>query len=521
VEIQTAPLPVPEFVALTNRSLATIAGLEKYRGNLYNWYDTQTLRPLGDAPFISSVDSGNLIASLYTLRSGTLALLRQPLLGSQLFSGLRAHLQLVRSQGFALDVFSQLTLFAPDDSPVEWIAALPATEVALTAPANLPATKCEDSWWLTETRRRVRALFVLLQDHMPWLLPEYEPLRKWPGLAIPKDAYAHTINEAIAFGECLQESLIRARPEFADNPPVLALGERLRAVLPEALQNLRCIVTALRGIADQADGFLNEADLGFLVDPGRQILSIGYDVCAQKLHDGCYDIIASEARVATFLAIARDEIPAQSWFKLGREHTRAFGRLLLYSWTGTMFEYLMPALWLRSYPETLITRTLAACVQVQRSFALSLNSPWGISESGTSRKDDLGHYQYRAYGVPQIALWIEATAGPVISPYSSFLALSVDSLAALRNLRRMDSFGWVGAYGYYEAADYSTDSSKPVLVREWMAHHQGMSLLAILNLLHDEVVQRWFHANPEVKATELLLHEMPFSTSVLRARLKE
>jgi hypothetical protein len=160
-------------------------------------------------------------------------------------------------------------------------------------------------------------------------------------------------------------------------------------------------------------------------------------------------------------------------------------------------------------------------VQVQRAFAHSLNIPWGISESGASRKDHLGHYHYQAFGVPQIALWIEATAGPVVSPYSSFLALASDSVSALRNLHRMASAGWVGDFGFYEAADYSTASGKPVLVREWMAHHQGMSLLAILNLLHDNVVQRWFHDNPEVQATELLLHEMPVSESVLRARLKE
>jgi hypothetical protein len=232
-------------------------------------------------------------------------------------------------------------------------------------------------------------------------------------------------------------------------------------------------------------------------------------------------MIASEARIATFLAIARDEIKQESWFKLGREHTRAFGQFLLLSWTGTMFEYLMPALWMRSYPDTLISRTLAAVVRVQRDFARSLNIPWGISESGVSRKDHLGHYHYQAFGVPQIALWIDATSGPVVSPYSSFLALAVDSVDALRNLRRMASAGWVGAFGFYEAADFSSSSGKPVLVREWMAHHQGMSLLAILNLLHDNVVQRWFHANPEVQSAELLLHEIPVSKSVLKTRLKE
>ena len=170
---------------------------------------------------------------------------------------------------------------------------------------------------------------------------------------------------------------------------------------------------------------------------------------------------------------------------------------------------------------SVISRTLGACVRVQRAFARDLNISWGISESGGSHKDDAGHYHYQAYGIPQIALWDGATAGPVISPYSSFLALGVDAITALRNLRRMASMGWIGAFGFYESADFSGSSKKPALVREWMAHHQGMSLLAILNLLHDNRVQRWFHANPEVKATELLLHELPVGNSVLKARLKE
>jgi hypothetical protein len=514
-------LTAPEFVALTNRSLATITKLQKYRGHLYNWYDTQTLEPLSDAPFVSSVDSGNFVASLYTLRSGALALLRQPLLGRQLFSGVRAHWQLVRSHKRAPTSFAQLYPPAADASMAVWFPWLSAIQTALTQASNSSAKQHEDSWWLNETSHRIRAIFALVQDNMPWLLPEYAPLRELPDLATPQDAHKLTIDEAIVFSGQLEERLVQSLPQFVNNAQLLALGEKLRASLPVAAQNLRSIGAALRGIAQQADHLVQETEFAFLADPGRQILSIGYDVRAQKLHEACYDMIASEARIAMFVAIARDEIQQQSWFMLGREHTRAFGHFLLLSWTGTMFEYLMPALWMRSYPETLISRTLTACVQVQRAFARSHGIPWGISESGASRKDDLGHYHYQAFGVPQTALWVEAAAGPVVSPYSSFLALAVDSLGAIRNLRRMASVGWVGAFGFYEAADYSTASGKPVLVREWMAHHQGMSLLAILNLLHDNVVQRWFHANPEIQATELLLHEIPVSESVLRARLKD
>ena len=258
-------------------------------------------------------------------------------------------------------------------------------------------------------------------------------------------------------------------------------------------------------------------DFAFLVDKGRQLLSIGYEVRTGKLHSATYDMLASEARIATFIAVARGELSQQGWFKMARVHTMAYGHAILLSWTGTMFEYLMPALWMRNYPDTLISRSLSAAVAIQREFARPLGIPWGISESGYGKKDDAGHYHYQAYGVPAIALKWDAEAGPVISPYSTFLALGVDRPEALRNLRRMESMKWVGAYGFYEAADYSESTSKPVVVREWMAHHQGMAMMALLNLLGNDAVQRWFHANPEFQATELLLHEKPIREAGLKA----
>lgn len=281
------------------------------------------------------------------------------------------------------------------------------------------------------------------------------------------------------------------------------------------------MASQLRDIARRAELLAEDTEFGFLVEPHRRILSIGYDVRAQKLNQSCYDMLASEARIATFLAVARGELPQQSWFKLARDYIRVFDTYVILSWTGTMFEYLMPSLWMRSYPHTLIAHMLTACVQVQQAFGRSHGIPWGISESGAAKKDDGGHYSYHAYGVPQLALFYDATAGPVVSPYSSYLALGVDSVEAMRNLRRMASAGWIGAYGFYESADYTTPSKKGELVREWMAHHQGMSLLAILNCLHDDVAQEWFHANPLMQSAELLLHESPTDKATLKAMMKD
>ena len=181
----------------------------------------------------------------------------------------------------------------------------------------------------------------------------------------------------------------------------------------------------------------------------------------------------------------------------------------------------MPSLWMRSYPGTLIDQTQKAAVHAQTEFTRGLRIPWGISESGSARKNESGDYHYFAYGIPRLALWFEAAAGPVVSPYSSFLALSVDHKEALRNLRRMDSERWVGPFGFYESADFTASLRAPTLTREWMAHHQGMSLLAIVNLLSGNIVQRWFHANPLIRSAELLLQEIPVNRAVLRAQLKE
>jgi hypothetical protein len=186
-----------------------------------------------------------------------------------------------------------------------------------------------------------------------------------------------------------------------------------------------------------------------------------------------------------------------------------------------MFEYLMPALWMRAYSGTMLAHTQDACAKVQQAFGREHGIPWGVSESGASQRNDRGDYHYFAYGIPRLALWFEASAGPVISPYSTFLALSVDPPGAIHNLRRMQAARWVGAYGFYEAADFSVRSRRPVLVREWMAHHLGMSLLGITNLLSNNIVQQWFHEHPMIQTAERLLQEVPVNPAVLKARLQE
>jgi cyclic beta-1,2-glucan synthetase len=510
-------ITVPEYASLTASSLDSIGKLRKLRGHLYNWYDTQTGAPLEANPFVSSVDSGNFVASLYTLRAGTRDLLKKPLLSPQLFAGLRVHWEVMQKEGKLPQSVARLRLPHKSASITEWLIWLHSAELAFAQALSAPEPKVHP-WWFPETERRVRAILVLVRDCMPWLQPYFAPLRKVANLSISEHAETLTIDQLIEFAEALQ---IKLAPASEVREQGESLSAMLLAYLPDAIRNLKNLATSLRSIAHRSEVFAEDTEFGFLVNKGRQILSIGYDVNKGRIHDASYDMLASEARIASFLAIARGEMPQPGWFKLSRDYTFAYGTYALISWTGTMFEYLMPALWMRSYPGTLLSGAINAAVQVQQGFARRLGIPWGISESGSARKDDAGHYHYLAYGIPDIALFDEATAGPVISPYSTFLALGVDTDESLRNLRRMAAEGWVGAYGFYEAVDFTQGTRKGEVVREWMAHHQGMSLLAILNCLRGNIVQEWFHSNALIQSAELLLHEMPMSKALLKASLRE
>jgi cyclic beta-1,2-glucan synthetase len=292
------------------------------------------------------------------------------------------------------------------------------------------------------------------------------------------------------------------------------LFEELKTLLIQARSNAAFLAESLRKLGVQAGQMADAMDFAFLLDPRRKLMSVGFDTQSHQLQNSCYDLLATESRIAIFVAIAKEDIPQDSWFLLGRGHTLDHGRPVLLSWTGTMFEYLMPSLWMRSYPNTLLDRARVAAVRSQQAYAAHRGVPWGISESAYFKLDEHGNYQYQAFGLPQLSLMRRESNPLVISPYSTFLALSVDPPASLRNLRRMQTLGWFGSYGFYESADYTTARGRfrwsgCQIVRCWMAHHQGMSLLSIANLLCDNVGQRWFHADTRVQATELLLQEKP------------
>ena len=508
-------LTAPEFAEQTLRTLASSAALLKYRGHLLNWYDTRTLQPLSPA-FVSSVDSGNLLTSLWTLQQGSLERLRQPLLQARLSEGLQDYLRiLVKARTFPRKLLSGLERQLKTDNWFVPILELPVSVFESTLP-NLKKSKRAEStkWFAEQARLRVEAVQQTIANYAPWYLLEFAVLRDDPAINL-KLLDKISLEQIPDFIVRLEERLQAAIK--ADNPDAKKkLCRQLSGLLPSARTMVERLIGDLEAIAAEAGKFADEMDFTFLLNSNRNLMSIGFNVDTEQLNTPCYDLLATESRTAVFVAIAKEDFPQESWFLLGRPHTLDGGRPVLLSWTGTLFEYLMPSLWMRSYPNTLLERSRIAAVRAQQACGTHEGTPWGISESAYFKLDEAGNYQYHAFGLRQLAMRKPEIDAHIISPYSSFLALSVDPEAALRNLRRMEDMGWFGSYGFYESADYTSAHRKLwqpryQLVRCWMAHHQGMSLLAIANLLQNNVVQKWFHNERRVQATELLLHEKPVS----------
>lgn len=505
-------LTVPEFAERTLRTLATIESLKKHHGHLLNWYDTRTLQPLAPL-FVSSVDSGNLLASLWTLQQGCLERLRQPVLQPCLSEGFLEYLRVLSAgRAFPRKLLLSCERLRNTDSWLQSILGLPEAVFKQTnetiAKSKRPA---QIEWFAEEAALRLRSIQSAVSEYSPWCSPDFAALRD--------DA---TINIKLLDSIALQElprfidqliSQIERGLESTTQGEELRYA-RLRDQLLKAKSNIERLIADIRTIANKAGRLADEMDFELLLDNRRKLMSVGFDVETHHLHAACYDLLGTESRTAVFVAIAKEDIPQESWFLLGRAHTLDGGRPVLLSWTGTMFEYLMPSLWMRTYPNTLLERSRTAAVRAQQTYAARKGVPWGISESAYFKLDEAGNYQYYAFGLPHLALRARETNALVISPYSTFLSLNTDPVGAVRNLLKMADMGWFGSYGFYEAADFTSTRGRlwrgrPRLVRCWMAHHQGMSLLALANFLNDDVVQKWFHAERRVQATELLLHEKP------------
>jgi cyclic beta-1,2-glucan synthetase len=452
-----------ETIERLEASLTTISELAHFRGHLYNWYDTRDRRPL-EPRYISTVDSGNLAGHLIAVANACRELIDVPLTPEAMFGGVGDAIRLSR---LAIADWSSRKKADPLLFK-EFEAALDALDTAVSA-----AAESKYSVPIPDLAQRAAIIVDMAQ------------------------AFAEADNASIeilfwtrAIQRTIDSHARDASRTDADNAAFTA-----RALALE--------ITA-RQMAEAME-------FSFLVDPRRKLLSIGYLVAEGRLDESCYDLLASEARLASFYAIAKGDLPSRHWFRLGRAVTPVEHGAALVSWSGSMFEYLMPSLVMRAADGSLLEATNQLIVRRQIAFGKERKLPWGISESAYSARDLEFTYQYSNFGVPGLGLKRGLGENAVVAPYATALATMIDPGGAMRNFTRLADLGASGRYGFYEAVDYTRarlpDDADFTIICAFMAHHQGMTIVAIANALFDGAMRARFHAEPAIKATELLLQE--------------
>jgi len=497
-------LSVGGLIERTRQAFATMNRLERYRGHFYNWYETRTLETLKPL-YISSVDSGNLAGHLLTLGPGLLELADRTILAPEVFAGLLDSLALARERLGNVTGLARLEadlLNAPTSLREGW-AVLERTlsELDLIIAAN--AGDEGGRAWLRTLQSDCRAHRDEVLSLAPWLL-----LAPW---SPPAGATAELSERLCALDRGLtlrqvSELSHSTVPGVESCPASAALAQSLREASERATERIR----ALTGLIQQSEEFA-QMDFTFLFDSARSLFSIGYNVAERRRDASFYDLLASEARLGSYVAIAQGQVPQDHWFALGRLLVAVRKEPVLVSWSGSMFEYLMPLLVMPNYDHTLLEQTCAGAVRQQIDYGRLRRVPWGISESGFNVTDVHANYQYRAFGVPGLGLKRGLADDLVIAPYASVMALMVAPHEACENLQRLAGEGRQGEYGFYEAVDYTPARLPPgqssAIVFSYMIHHQGMSLLALAYALLDCPMQRRFMACPQLRAADLLLQE--------------
>ncbi len=527
-------------------TLETMGRLERFRGHFYNWYDTRDLRPL-DPKYVSSVDSGNLAGHLIALSSACREIGRS-VAGAHWIAGLEDALELARECLLALpddgrvqkstrrelgDSFDRLSNSLRNPSTAPAAVAGQLAELALYADragelARRLAQERNDSagtdllTWTEALRGSIRSHRNDVAQLLPWA----------PLVAVDADIVASApADEAVRLlfvampsladlpARC--EAAIRALTRDGGDPAIeakrsddtLARAAAFLAALGGSARAARSLGERLERLDDTVKAMFKAMEFGFLLDPARQLLSIGYQVNESALDPSCYDLLASEARLASFVAIAKGDVPARHWFRLGRAVTPVGRGSALISWSGSMFEYLMPSLVMRAPAGSLLEQSARLAVGRQIKYGAELDIPWGVSESAYNVRDLEFTYQYSNFGIPGLGLKRGLKENAVIAPYATALAAMVAPEAAVRNFSALAAVGGRGQYGWYEALDYTPKrlavGEEVAIVRAYMAHHQGMTVLALANALLDGAMRARFHADPMIQATELLLQERP------------
>jgi cyclic beta-1,2-glucan synthetase len=538
---------LPALLDRLGKTFAALDRLERSHGHFYNWYDTRTLKPL-PPEFLSTVDSGNLLGCLIALKQGLQEKAAEPIPGPAARDGLRDALELaaeaLRSlepparprggvQGLdgCVQEIRGLLAEAPADLPEwdEWLRKLEEAARTLTERTAKFAQEIEET---PEELRRWVGLFAAqvgdrraeLAAVAPWL----PLLREMPaepadgpagGNGVPRDdarwrELRAVLSRPVSLaalrdrGKALRTDLTTLARSWRDGEGRRLLDRGAEAVGDSAAADLD---EARRALASRAQAFAAAMDFKLLYSDDRCLFSVGYNLSQGRLEAAHYDLLASEACLTSFLAVARGDVPKKHWFQLGRPLTRTAGAITLLSWGGTMFEYLMPRLLLPGVPETLLDHSRKGAVARQMEYGRHMGVPWGVSESAFNVMDAALNYQYQAFGVPGLGLKRGLARDLVVAPYAAALAAMIEAKKAVADLRRLAAEGADAAYGFYEAIDYTRDRLPPgqrrALVKCYMAHHQGMTLVALANCLLRDPMPRRFHAEPMVRAAELLLQE--------------
>lgn len=506
-------IPGSELVFRCSNTLQSMLQLERYKGHFYNWYDTLSMLPLKPR-YISTVDSGNLTGHLLTLRQGFLALQDQPVFSSRSYEGLRTiiniitdiqktrYVKILRDMQSSLDAVSgeTVTLRSMKQNLDALMPLL--NEVSISEHNDEP----ELSRWISRLSLQVENARKDLLCLAPWLEEPPVPQRF---------TYLRTIDNIPSL------SALRVMPDvylqhfdFYASQETSVLEKdwlvRVRAHIVNAGVFASARIKQLEQMAAQCEE-LSEIEYDFLFDKPTSLLRIGYNVEEQKKDNSFYDLLASEARMGIFVGIAQGKLPQESWFSLGRLLTNSGGDPILLSWSGSMFEYLMPQLVMPSYENTLLYQTCKATVKRQIEYAGQQGVPWGISESAYNMLDAALSYQYRAFGVPGLGLKRGLGDDLVIAPYASLLALMVLPGKACTNLQLLSEKGFEGEYGFFEAVDYTVArlprGKTHSVIQSYMIHHQGMGLLSLAYILLNKPMQQRFISELRFQAALLLLQE--------------
>ncbi|MGD8727293.1 MAG: glucoamylase family protein, partial [Gemmatimonadales bacterium] len=468
-------------------TLKVMGSLRRVRGHFLNWYDTEDLRPL-DPMYVSTVDSGNLAGHLIALAQGCHGLMHRRPQRAAILNGIRDALDLLLE---SLDRAEspQRTVIVTTDQ------LLDAADVVAELLEEVPATPTAWADVLHRLERETDNLFDMART-----LTADDRDDREPDVLVWARAVCNTVRSHL-------RDLPRA-DDGAESEAARALEHRLSA------------------LALQAERMVRTMDFRFLFDRSRKLFSIGYRVADGTLDPSCYDLLASEARLASFVAIAKGDVSPRHWFLLGRSLTPVGGGAALVSWSGSMFEYLMPMLVMRQPAHSLLDLTSRLVVARQIRYGEERRVPWGVSESAYNVRDVELTYQYSDFGVPGLGLKRGLFEDVVVAPYATALAAMVDPASALDNFGRLEEVGGLGGFGFYEALDYTParlpEGERVAVVRAYMAHHQGMTIVSLSNVVHRGLMRTRFHSHPMVQATDLLLQERtPRAVAVARPRGEE